>query len=43
MKTAQIQVASPKPIELPKKIGVGQREAEDKKEDKMIWAEGNHP
>jgi hypothetical protein len=26
-----------------KKLGAGQREATEKKEDKMIWAEGNHP
>jgi hypothetical protein len=41
MKTAQTQVASPKPIVLSKKIGAGQREAKEKKEDKMIWTEGN--
>jgi hypothetical protein len=26
-----------------KKIGAGQREAKEKKEDKMIWTEGDHP
>jgi hypothetical protein len=26
-----------------KKIGAGQREAKEKKEDKMIWTEGNQP
>jgi hypothetical protein len=26
-----------------KKIGAGHREAKEKKEDKMIWTEGNQP
>jgi hypothetical protein len=26
-----------------KKIDAGQREAKEKKEDKMIWTEGDHP
>jgi len=36
MKTAKKQVASPEPIVLSKKIGTGQREAKEKKNDEMI-------
>jgi len=37
-------MASLKPIVLSKrKIGAGQREAKEKKEDKMIWTEENQP